>query len=488
MNILLINPPSIDTIVADMSDFFDESSGAYPPTGLMYLASSVKKAGNHDVRILDANLLKLDYKGIKEAVVAAKPDIVGITTLTFNAPAVLQIAADVKQVDKRIITVLGGPHATIYPDETLAFPQVDFVVLGEGEKVFVELINAIQKGAPDPKLRSTGFKQDGVAVIDRQFDFISDLDSLPFPAIDLIEHAKYFSVLSSGKQTMVMMSSRGCPFNCIYCDRPHLGRKFRARSASNVVDEMELYTKQCGFNDIKFFDDTFSVDRKRVVDICAEIKKRGLKLTWSARARVNTVDRELLEIMKGSGLTSLSFGIESGNQRILTNLQKGITLEQVEAAVSNCRELGIEVLGDFIIGNPGEKEKEINETICFAKRLKLDYAQFTIMTPYPSTQLYSMGLEKGILKRDYWKEYAAQPSKDFVTPVWEEFYSKQELVGFLRKAYRSFYFRPGYMFRRALKIQSFSELMRKLGAFLSLLRLSFQARSKLIANFKQQSK
>jgi radical SAM superfamily enzyme YgiQ (UPF0313 family) len=192
--------------------------------------------------------------------------------------------------------------------------------------------------------------------------------------------------------------------------------------------------------------------------------------------------------MKGSGLTSLSFGIESGNQRILTNLQKGITLEQVEAAVSNCRELGIEVLGDFIIGNPGEKEKEINETICFAKRLKLDYAQFTIMTPYPSTQLYSMGLEKGILKRDYWKEYAAQPSKDFVTPVWEEFYSKQELVGFLRKAYRSFYFRPGYMFRRALKIQSFSELMRKLGAFLSLLRLSFQARSKLIANFKQQSK
>jgi radical SAM superfamily enzyme YgiQ (UPF0313 family) len=487
MNILLINPPSIDTIVADMSDFFDESSGAYPPVGLMYLAASINKAGKHSVRILDANLLKLDYKGVKDAVAAAKPDLVGITTLTFNAPAVLQIAADVKQVDKRIITVLGGPHSTIYPDETLAFPQVDFVVLGEGEIVFVELLNAIQKGEPYPDLRSTGFKRDGEAVIDRLFDFIEDLDSLPFPAIDLIEPAKYFSVLSSGKQTMVMMSSRGCPFKCIYCDRPHLGRKFRARSASNVVDEMELYLRRHSINDIKFFDDTFSVDRKRVVDICAEIKRRNLNLTWSARARVNTVDHELLETMKDSGLTSLSFGIESGNQRILGNLQKGITIEQVEAAVSNCKNLGIEVLGDFIIGNPGEKIEEIKETIRFAKQLNLDYAQFTIMTPYPSTQLYSMGLAKGILKRDYWKEYAAQPSKEFVTPVWEEFYSKKELVGFLRKAYRSFYFRPGYMIRRATKIQSCSELMRKLGAFLSLLRLSFQSKRKLTANFKQQS-
>ena len=377
MKILLINPPAVDNIVADMSDFFDESSGSYPPVGLMYLASYLRKTSAHTVEILDASALELDYEGIRGRVETIKPDVVGITMLTFNAPAVLRIAADVKEVDKRIVTVIGGPHATIFPDETLAFPQVDHVVLGEGEIVFERLLNALAAGAALDGIGSLGFKRDGKAVIDREFKFIEDLDALPFPAVDLIEAERYFSVLSKGAHTMVMMSSRGCPFNCIYCDRPHLGRKFRARSPVNVVDEMELYSTRYGIDDIKFFDDTFTVKRQRVVDICDEIKRRNLKLTWSVRARVNSVDYELLKTMKGAGLTSISFGIESGNQRILNNLQKGITLEQVIDAVSSCRRLGIETLGDFIIGNPGEKKEEIKETIRFARRLKLDYAQFT---------------------------------------------------------------------------------------------------------------
>jgi anaerobic magnesium-protoporphyrin IX monomethyl ester cyclase len=252
-----------------------------------------------------------------------------------------------------------------------------------------------------------------------------------------------------------------------------------------VVDEMELYSTRHGIKDIKFFDDTFTVNRQRVLDICDEIRKRNLSMTWSVRARVNSVDYELLKAMKNSGLTSISFGIESGNQRVLDNLQKGITLEQSVAAVSNCRRLGIATLGDFIIGNPGEKNEEIRETIRFAKRLKLDFAQFTIMTPYPSTDLYRMGLEENVIKSDYWAEFAKSPAKTFVTPVWEEFYTKKELVGWLKKAYRSFYFRPWYIVGRVFKMKSWQEMRRKLGTFLMLLRMYVLPKRRLAANFKR---
>jgi len=199
---------------------------------------------------------------------------------------------------------------------------------------------------------------------------------------------------------------------------------------------------------------------------------------------VNTVDYDLLKIMSESGMNSVSFGIESGNQRILDNLRKGITIEQVVDAVDNCKKLGIEVLGDFILGSPGEEKEQIEETIAFSRRLGLDYAQFTIMTPYPSTQLYKMGLDKGIIKNDYWRDFAKKPSRDFVTPVWEEFYSKEKLVGFLKKAYRSFYFRPGYIMNRIRKMKSAREVIRKFGAFLALVRLNFLSRSRLVGNFK----
>lgn len=487
MKVLLINPPAIDSIVADMSDYFDKSGGAYPPIGLMYLAACLQRDGRHTVRIVDANLNGHDYAALRDIVAKARPDVVGITALTFNMPTILQMTADIKAVDPRIRVVLGGPHVSIFPEESLAFPTVDYIVLGEGEEVFEHLLDVLEAGGDPEGMEAVGFKRNGEPVLNRTFHAIEDLDRLPTPAVDLVEIRRYFSVLSRGRQTMVMMSSRGCPFQCIYCDRPHLGRRFRARSAGNVVDEMELHVRQHGINDIKFFDDTFTVDRNRVVAICEEIRRRNLAVTWAARARVNTVDYDLLKLMRDSGLRSLSFGIESGNQRILDILQKGITIEQVVSAVGHCRKLGIEVLGDFILGNPGEKREEALETLSLARALCLDYAQFTIMTPYPSTKLYAMGLEKGIIKKDYWREFARNPSKDFVTPVWEEFYTKAELVALLRKAYRLFYFRPSYILGRVARLGSWNELVHKANAFFSLVSFHMQPRTRLEGNFRKQS-
>jgi len=487
MKILLINPPRSDSIVADMSDFFDKSAGTYPPLGLMYLASSLAQSGKPEIRILDAGPQELDYSGIGGEISLFAPDVVGITTLTFSLPAVLKTAAAVKAVDRNIAVVLGGPHATIYPEETLAFPDVDYVVMGEGEAVFAKLVDAIYNHRVPEELGSIGFKSGDRLHVNHGFSFIDDLDKLPFPSVGLIRTDRYFSVLSSRRRTMIMMSSRGCPFRCIYCDRPHLGKKFRGRSPINVVDEIEVYVRKYGITDIKFFDDTFTVNRQRVLDICSEIQRRKLAVTWSVRARVNTVDGNLLDAMKNSGLNSISFGIESGSQEVLDNLQKGTTVEQAADAVRLCRKLGIEVLGDFILGCPGERREQIEETIRCSRRLGLDYAQFTVMTPYPSTELYRVGLEKKILVKDYWREFARKPDSSFETPVWTEFFSKEELVGLLKKAYRSFYFRPAYVMGRLRRIRSIAEVFRKASVFLLLLMFNIIPAGKLSSNFRKRN-
>jgi anaerobic magnesium-protoporphyrin IX monomethyl ester cyclase len=487
MNILLIKPPAIDEIVADMSDYFDSTSGSYPPLGLMYLASYLRRNdGNRDIRILDAYVSGSGYEEIERTFRNCRPDLVGITALTFNLRAALKTAEIVKRIDDGIVTVLGGPHVTIYPEETLRFSQVDLVVLGEGERAFDRLVTALESSAPLDGLDAVGYKENGRIRLNRYLLLEEDLDSLPFPAMDLVDHTKYFSVLSPEERAMVMMSSRGCPFKCVYCDRPHLGKKFRSRSAANVVDEMESYLERYGIRSIKFFDDTFTVDRRRAMEIAEEIIRRKLKVSWSVRARVNTVDRETLSVMRRAGLDSISFGIESGNQQILDNLKKGIRLEQVAEAVSCCRRLGIEVLGDFIIGNPGEKREQIEETMRFSQALGLDYAQFTVMTPYPATELYRNGMESGVITRDYWRDFAENPSDSFATPVWEENFSKRELVGLLKKAYRSFYFRPRYVLRRAARIGSAAELMKKLKIFVELVKLNFMSKATLTENFKRR--
>lgn len=487
MKILFINAPFIDGIVADMSDYFDGPSGAYPPVGIMYMAAYLRDNGYPDVQILDANVPMLSYEQINSRIREIKPDVVGITAMTFNLISVLKIAENIKAMFPKTIIALGGPHVTIYPRETLAFPYVDYVVTGEGELVFHKILQRIEKGMGVEDLRAVGYKKDGQPVMNPAGDLLSDLDALPFPALDLIDYKRYYTAISPGKNTTVMITSRGCPFKCIYCDRPALGKQFRAHSPKRVVDEMERYVRDFGINDFKFFDDTFTVDRNRIIGICEEIKRRGLKVTWGMRARVNTVTESLVSTMADAGLTSVSFGIESGNEEVLKTLTKGIRKHQITEAVDACRKAGVEVLGDFILGNPGEKEDQIKETIDLACSLGLDYAQFTIMTPYPATQLYAMGLQKKIIPFDHWQRYAANPTKDFVTPVWTENYTKLELVQYLKTAYRSFYFRPSYMVRRVLKIRSLDEFTKKLGVFIQLVKLNLLSKAKLVGNFQSAS-
>ena len=470
MKILLINPPTFYMLPTMLPKSIDEGRGYNPPLGILYLAAYLKKYTDYQVKILDCQVEELEYDQIIERIREINPDIVGLTTMTFTLIDVLKTAQLTKEINPQIKVILGGPHIDIYPEETIAQNNVDYVVMGEGEKILKDLLDNFDSPQNLAEIKGLVFKSQSQIVNNGRSELNKDLDSLPFPARHLTPYQKYSSVLSKVQPITTMFTSRGCPYKCLFCDRPHLGKVFRARSSENVVDEME----QCQKMDIKeilIYDDTFTVNRQRVLDICSEIQKRNLKINWDIRARVDTVDEELLKEIKKTGCQRIHFGVEAGTQKILNVLRKGITLEQAEKAFNLSRKIGLETLAYFMIGSPTETKEDILKTIKFAKKLKPDYTHITITTPFPATDLYRLGLEKGIWPNDYWLEFAKNPRADFLPPFWEENLSSRELISLIKKFYRSFYFSPNYLIKKITELKSWDEFKTKAKGALNILRV-----------------
>jgi anaerobic magnesium-protoporphyrin IX monomethyl ester cyclase len=467
MKVLFINPPADNMLSTEVPEFLSEERGCNPSLGILYLASSLEGEG-HEVSIVDAQVDELEYGDIKNKVSSINPDVVGVTAMSFTLIDCLLTAETVKQVDDGIKVVFGGPHPTIYPDETVKLEHVDYAVIGEGEHTMVKLVEALEKRTPPSGIRGIAYLEGGRPKNTGMSPYIEDLDILPFPARKLIPYKKYTSLLSRRNPVTTMFTSRGCPYKCLFCDRPQMGKVFRARSAQNVVDEM-VECIELGINEFLIYDDTFTVDRQRVLDICSEIRKQNLDVGWDVRARVNTVDKNLLQAMRSAGCERIHYGVEAGNPEILKTLRKGITLQQVEKAFSDTKAAGIETLAYFMIGSPGETPHTIQESIDLAKKLDPGYVHFSITTPFPATDLYRMAQDEGVVKSDVWLEYAKNPTKDFVPPLWEENMSRDELIALLHKAYKSFYLRPSYVFERLMRIRSPEELMRKVRAGLKVI-------------------
>ncbi|MFC2066188.1 B12-binding domain-containing radical SAM protein [Chloroflexota bacterium] len=469
MKVLLIYPPNENMLTTNLPSFVEEEKGFYPPLGLMYVAAYAEKNTEYEVEILDAQVERLDYDAIEGEIERRKPDIVGIQAMTFTLVDVIATAKIVKRVNKDIKVVLGGPHVNIYPNETIGIPEVDYLILGEGEITFAELIQNPGNTERLKKIRGLVFKEGEKVVNTGLRKLIDDLDTIPFPARHLTPYKKYYSLLAKRPPVTTMMTSRGCPYKCLFCDRPHLGKKFRARSAKNVVDEMENCVDM-GIKELLLYDDTFAVNRQRVLDICAEILTRGLDVGWDIRTRVDNVDKELLEKLREAGCERIHYGVESGNPEILKILRKGITVEQSREAFKLTKDIGIKTLAYFMIGSPRETKSQILETIEFAKKLEPDFVHFSVTTPYPATPLYYMGLEEGRLKNDYWQEFARNPTKNFVPELWEENLSREELIELLKSAYKGFYVRPKYVLKRVFEARSFEEFKRKAKAALRVFR------------------
>ncbi|MCG2816435.1 MAG: radical SAM protein, partial [Candidatus Aminicenantes bacterium] len=246
---------------------------------------------------------------------------------------------------------------------------------------------------------------------------------------------------------------------------------FRFRSAKNVVDEL-CECLELGIKDFLFYDDTFTVNRGRVLDVCEEILARKLNIRWDMRTRVDTVDEEMLKCLKRAGCMAIHYGVESGNDKILKEIKKGFTLQKVKETFKLTQKTGIETLAYFMIGLPSEDRNDIQDSFNLAKELKPHYAHFTIFSPYPGTELYDRGLEKGIIKeKDVWKKFADDPTEEFKIPVWEENFSRDELYEMIVKFYKRFYWRPSYIHSRMLTVRSRDEFLRKARAGLSVFRM-----------------
>lgn len=476
MKVLLLQPPEFHMITTNVPSVVDEETGAYPPLGLLYVGAFIEEQTSHEVEIVDAILEGYDYDDLEREIRARKPDVVGIQAMTFTLIDATLAAKVVKQVDPRIPVVFGGPHVYIYPNETLKIPQVDYIVIGEGEESFSALINALAEDRDPQTVNGIGFKRDGKIILTPTVPLNQNLDTLPLPARHLLPHERYYSVLAKETPITTMMTSRGCPMQCIFCDRPHLGKQFRYRSPESVVDEMQA-CQEMGIREIFIYDDTYTIRRDRILDICRLYQERGLHIKWDARAHINTMTDKMLDAMAASGCTRLHYGVEAGTEEITKVLKKGIDLNRTREVFRQTKARGITTLGYFMIGNPGETKEQAKETIEFARRLDADFIHLSVATPFPATELYRLAFKMGLYQNDHWREFARNPRPEFKPKLWTEIMTEDELINLMQWGYRRFYFRGGYIMNRVLELRNFNEFVRKARAGVRLLSWGVRAKA-----------
>lgn len=457
MKILLIYPPTLNTIQTPVPEVVNSLVGFYPPLGLLYIAGYVRANSDFQVKILDAHLEQLNYDSLAEIVAKEKPDIVGIQTLTHTLLDALKTAEAVKKSVPACHVSLGGNHTEIYPLETIQLPNIDSVIIGEGEIKFLQLCQALAGKQSLAGIPGVVFKENGQIINNGPGKHIENIDELPLPARDLVPYKKYNSIMDPGKIFTTLISSRGCPNQCAFCSE--VGSKFRWRSAKNIADEIEA-CQAMGINVFFFFDDTFNAYPKHAIDVCQEIIDRKIKIEFDVRGRVNHVSEELLIKLKQAGCRRIQFGVEAGTEKILKELNKNITLDQVIHAFALAKKYGFITYADFMIGNPKERKEELLETLNFAKKINPDYVQYSVFTPYPNTELYRRGIKDGMFN-DFWLEFAKNPTKDFVPKLWEENFTKEELNYWISYAYKDFYMRPKYIIKNLYKTRSFRDLFSK---------------------------
>ena len=433
----------------------------YPqtPMGLALIAAVLEKEG-HQVTVVDANVLRLQPEGVVYRVTDA--DVVGLTAMTPTVNTAASIAHYIKQTNPNSTVILGGAHAILLPEETLAtIPEVDVIVRGEGEETIIDLLRALEHKQPLSKIQGISYRQDGKVISTDARSAIVDLDSLPFLAYHLLPMRGYRPHPPHGRALpfAAIITSRGCPYRCSYCSKPVFGNKFRGQSSKRVVDEIAYHKRKFGIKEFAFYDDVFTLDKQRAYAIADEIIERGLKIDWTCETRVNLVDKELLRYLKQAGCYSIAYGIESGSQEIVNTLNKDITLEQAEEAVSLSREVGLQTIGYFMIGSPGESPETIRQTIQFAKNLKLDFAQFSITIPLPGAKLYKLYIDGRKGESIPWESFVYADFNKSITPIFESNQlNKDDIQKWIKRAYKEFYLRPSYIWQRIRHTTSMGDL------------------------------
>jgi anaerobic magnesium-protoporphyrin IX monomethyl ester cyclase len=467
MKIVLINPAI--TSAERYGEDIGAIGGHQAPLGICYLAAFLEKNG-YAVSLIDAEAEGLDNGKVLNKIRAFRPDAVGITSTTVAFQRARDLALDIKRYDSCIPIIIGGSHVTANPRETLVFECFDYGVVKEGEITLFELLKALEDNRPSGDMQGLVYRKAGEVIISPMRPYIRELDLLPFPARHLLSGIKrYLPPLGSyiAKPVVSMMTSRGCPYQCIFCDNNVFGRNVRYHSPAYVASEIENVVDAYGAREIFFLDDTFTVNKERTRGILSLLRKKNLKIRWTCMTRASDVDRELLKEMKEAGCWQISIGVESGNQKVLDFIKKGIKLEGVENVVKWSYEAGIYVKGFFMLGHPIDTPRTIDETINFAKSNPFSDVVVTITTPIPGTELYSMARRYGTLRDDDWSKFSYWKPVFVPHGLTEDYLYKKQ-----RQFYAGFYLRPGIISRQIKKIRSISQLS---GYAISIVKIIFQA-------------
>jgi len=459
MRVLFINPPSS---FQDRYGALEKIAPTQAPLGLAYLAAVLERRGD-EVSILDAESYRLSPARIASYVKKNKFDVVGVTMTTPGYFAVVKTLDAVSKVFRGTL-IVGGAHMTVKPKDTLLENRnVDCGMIGEAELTIVELMECLEKGKDYRDIKGIAYRKGEEVIINPPREYIEDLDSIPMPARHLLPMHRYRPAPSYYRRlpSYAVLSGRGCPFRCTYCSMLGFGKRRRHHSVERVCDEIELLEKKYGAKEVIFRDDTFTVNREHVKNLCREMIRRGIhkRVAWSMETRVNLVDWEFLRLLKRAGCWEVHFGVESGNQRLLDLVRKDIKLEDVRKAFAMCRRLGIVIKAFFMIGLPTETREESLNTIAFAKELDPTWVQFTITTPYPGTRLHEQCMDEGTLKNFDWDTYKSWSGwTDSKLPFVTKGRNEKELKALQKRAMREFYLRPRAAARIAKEMQSWDAL------------------------------
>ncbi|XP_060084891.1 anaerobic magnesium-protoporphyrin IX monomethyl ester cyclase-like [Ylistrum balloti] len=414
---------------------------------------------------------KVSYEAIVPTLQKLQPDVVGLTAYTYVLYDIYAVCRLVKQYVPKCKIVLGGPHNDIYPHETIQQDFVDYLVKGEGEQTFAQLLDHLTgtrqlKDTPGIYFQAP----EGNIVFTGERTPIQDINALPIPARDLAGLNQYYSIINPGYRETTIISSRGCPFRCNFCDVG--GRKYRYRCAKSVAQEMRQ-CEETGFEFVQFMDDTFNLFPKKVKALCHEIIAQKITIPWCFRGRVDQVDEEMFDLLKRANCKRIFFGVESGSDEMLAYIGKRITRAQTERAFILAKQAGIETVGYFMLGFVKETREQMLETIAFAKKIQADYVHVTITIPLPGTPLWDEVCLDPNFPKDYLRDYTHDPVKNFELLPWSQTHSYEELYALNKKFYREFYFRPSYLWRRLKQVRSLKELWRKLRAAWNLMLFQF---------------
>ena len=436
--------------------------GLFPPLSLAWVASIAEREG-HDVTLIDARTLQLTPDQVLARLRRFKPDVLGFTMTTYMFRETLEWARYLKQ-QLGVPVVLGGYHLRVYPEASLANDVADFGVVNSAYFTIPRLLEELAGGRQFDDVPGLVFKRGGDIVVTPDNPVAERFDDYPTPARHHLPNERYAEFPTERRNFTVMVTSKGCPQQCTFCEAGNT--PYNARSPRTVVDEMQECIDVHGVREIDVFDYEFLIDRKRVQAICKGIQDRRLDVTWACRARIDSVDEELLREMKAAGCRRIYYGIESGVQSMLDSVNKGIRLEQVRETVRLTRKHDILAMGFFLIGGPGETRETVRQTVAFAKQLDLDYVQFSKLTAKPLTPMWrDMVADTGT---DYWQDYTLGRTEERPLPrPWTDL-TNDEIDRLTKKAYVEFHSRPRFLIRSTLDCKSFPEFRRKFHAFLEM--------------------